>query len=363
MQAILNDLQQAKAITTAETQRLSQAVDKKAFLGALVKIFEDKALLYLSACKGVVKNELKGKVSNDKIDAIVLEKTIECAFSVIMKTDKFCTLPSLMFLTKEIAPDIQASLGLRPLATNDDNLHGIAEKVFVGYFSRYRLIRMVNMNALATLCKEAETDSSLVFPPYLVNAMQIESQLAQEIKTLFASNNGVQERAFLANLVSTQKQVIHHCLGGTVYFLGKLIGAALTSETLRKRHFEYLSNPQTHTQFIKSVTDAYIEEMGKLSVQQKEESSYLNTLSSTISGRCLPALALMGISVSLDRNSLNAEVEKLEKAKKEVNEKQEESAKTVESLKKEAMEKIDKWRSSIPDRPVTWGMSVGIPFK
>lgn len=362
IQAILKGLQQSNTITTADAKRLSKASDKKAFLGVLVKIFEDQARLYLKACKGLVKNELKGKVAKKKRAAIVLEKTIESALSIFLRNDNFCTFPSLMLLTKEKWPDIQASLGLKTLPKKKKNLIEIVERVFVGYVSRYSLIRMVDIKALQALCKE-ETVDSLVFPPYLLNALHIEVRLAQEIKSVLQSNRKMPLSIFLANVVASQKVFIHECLGGTLFFLGKLIDTKLESDTLRNKHFQYLSNPQNHVQFVQAVVEGYIEEMQKPINQQKEEALYLNICSSNVSSLCLPALKLIGISVELDKKFIKAQIKMLKKGKKMVSETEQEMAKTIENAKKEANEKIDKWRKEVPEKPIKWGLDVKCPIK
>lgn len=348
---ILTNLTQKQLLTQEE---LTTLTNSPAFFSDLVKIFEEKTALYLTACQWGVGKTLQ--VPSNQLSAKTLEKTVECALSVFMDSDRYSVLGSLRLILEVSDPDLPLSVGLKALSNSGDNLEEVVKKVFVSYVARYRLFRSVDPTALGTLCSEAERQNPHLFPTYLFNALQIESELA---RTLQGDRTQISQQLPLQ--MQANVRPVFECTRAVVYYLGTLAGATVSNQ-LRDRYFDYTSNPQKLSNFSADIAQGYLIEM----IQPQKVLSMLQAsaqiLSSEANKVCLPTLRLLGISVELDLQSLSGRVQEIQRAIEENNRNKDKIRNEFERAKNESFRQIDQWRSNLPERPVTFGIQVGMPF-
>lgn len=356
-QAILTELRTKQLITDAENQTLSAAKNGKAFLTSVVNIFENKARLYLSASQYGVKSALQ-----DKSDAAVLEKTMECAFSVFMTSDTYAVVPSLFFLMKRKAPNLLTSLGLVPKSASGDQLKEITEAVFVGYAARYRLFRMVDGEALRTLCTEVETEDSLIFPPYLMNSMVIEANIAYRLREGLQDKEETQRPLYLAELARSGPQTIHLSLAGTIFYLGKLIANLNVSTTLKNKYFQHLNSPEKHGEFIQGVIGGYLNEMRQDKMQIKIDGDRNAEASTTAYKTCCYVFPILGIQTTIDMAAINAPVKTLEKALEKAKSDAAAFNTQLDAAKAKAVADIDTARRNMPKKEYVVGFVLNAPY-
>ncbi len=360
---ILNNLSQNKLVTQSDLNRLRNTGASRPFLATLIDIYESKAKLYLQACHSGVKKALQEQgVQSNQIDPLTIEKMMECAYNAFLESHKFSSLPSLRLLLMSKEPELLPSLGLKTLSPSNDLIQEVAKKVFIAYTARYRLFHSVDTTALQTLCQEAEREDPLLFPTYLFDALRLESQLASTIQTSLQGEDAAQIPVRQAQKVQSDPESFTACLKGIIFYVGTLIGNSSVSSTLHDRYFYHLNNRQGNVDFAGRIAAAYVSEMQDAQNQREVMQANATGLASATSRVCLPALKLLGMPVEVDLSALNQRLQNI----REAIQRNESARSSLESqfnqAKNEANQKITQWRNGIPDRPVTFGMSFGMPF-
>lgn len=362
MNIILNNLTQNRLLTSQEEALLRNTNGSRSFLTALIGIYEDKTKLYLRACQFGVKKTLQSEgVSSDILDRITVEKTMDCAYQTFLELYKFSPIPSLKILLERRNLEILTFLGLNTVTELGESMQNIAERVFVGYTARHRLFHTVDFNSLQLLCQEVQEENPTLFPSYLLDAWQLESQLSQEIKTQLVGQTALQSSVLLAQQFQFSKEAIKGCLKGIIIYLGILANPVI-SPSLRAQYFGHLNSREEHLAFTEATIEGYMEEMEKDNVQLEVMQAHTVALGSAVYRVCLPALKLLGMPVEIDLTAWDTKIQEIQNAlnQNQINKTAIEGK--FQAAKNEANQKIDQWRANVPDRPVTFGFQLGFRF-
>lgn len=348
IQTLIGNLTQQRLLTNTETSTLRGANGSAPFLRELIRIFEEKAALFLNTCHPSVQAMLRRQGAPHS-DADTDEKIMECAYNVFFESDKFSTLPSLRLLLKSIEPALLPSLGL----SSTPAIRDIARRVFTGYVARYRIFRCVDEATFRTLCVETETHDPVLFPTYLFDVFQLEKNLSNDVKSRWSAPG--------ANLLAQQARSnvasIAGCVRGIAFYLGEFINSLNLPKPARQ--FGHLQDRNTQIDFAGGIAVGYVNEMQVETRQLEVLQSNSAGLNSEITRFCLPLLTLIGIPVEVDMstlnsnlNTINAELQAHRQATAGIDAR-------YDAARDATHQAVDAWRSRVPVREVTFGVKIG----
>lgn len=357
---IFNNLTEASLISNADKRHLIQISDPRSFLHAVITVYENKTRLYLQACDWDVKRVLQEKgVARESLNSAATQKSMSAAYDAFLEIDKVSFLGSLRRVLVKNSPDLLSSLGLKSHTKTGGNLLEIAKQVFIAYTARRCLFQAVDRIALHALCQKTDTDESAPFPLHLFNAFQLEKSLSAEIKKIPGQTPPEARAKLLTELFQSRAERVYEGVRGLLFFLGTVIHAVSPSSELRDRYFRYLRSPQERVEFINRVSQGYIGVICQEQQQLELLRDNSTALCSKIHHVCLPSLTLLDVKVTRDISQWKREVARLNEALVANQDAEEEIKQKMNEEKEKAFQQIDKWRASVPQRPITFYANIG----
>lgn len=333
LDAIRTSLVEQNALTTRDQERLHSIQENGPFLEAIVGIFEEKARLYL---------DLGG------------DQAIQNAYRVFYKQDKLSVLPSLRAVLARSSPAILPSLGLSKVGENADNLAAIERRVFIAFTARYRLLQMVNKEALKTL---SESVGNQIFPMYLFDSLKREHDLSCEIRRLChqATPDALAQR--LAQTFISKLPELYIITQGIVNYCSITAFGVEMQDAYKARYFHHMSNPQARAEFADIVSRCYLAEMSN--AQRHLEQMQENAESIQQQQRFLPALCLLDMQIGVDTTEIENQSRAINEALAANRRRGAEYEAELQNAQRDAHARIAAWRAAIPERPITYGVQIG----
>ncbi len=336
VQTIFRALTDQHVLTTQDRARLAPLAIEAPFLEALVAIFEHKARTYLT---------------------IGGEDAIKNAYMAFYETDKISILPTLKKTLARTSPDIESSLGLSKSGQNGDNLKEIQKKVFVSYTARYRLVKLVNEQALEALCRQA---NSPVFPMYLYDSLAREHALSISLRREGQNDTPQAQSERIARKFSENMPQFFVATVGIIHFVAVTAFRENQSAEFRARYFNHMVSPERLGQFTDLVGRGYLAEMcvsNRQLTNMQENKTALEQAQ-----KFLPTLSIIEMPMAVDRTAIQNELNQIDAAVRENVAQGQQHQAELQAAQNQANQKIDEWRKSIPERPVTYGVSIGFKF-
>lgn len=342
--ALLNSLTQNQLITTAEAGQLRGIASSGPFLRSVTQIYENKAKTYLEACLPTVQRAVTNK-------GTAVEKIMQTAWRCFLEIGKLAVLPLVKDVLETSSPDLAASLGLTIATPAGDSIKAEAERVFICYAARYRLFHTVDQEALSAVCQEAQKDGVSDFPFYLYSAMQVEDILSRTLKSCLKDIEEQKHPQLLNTFVLANEMSIRESTQNTLFYLGTVLKSCALSQELQDRYFLHLQTDKKQFDFARLISEGFMHALkgdGTLFDRLKRNASCLT--SEKVHQICLPALSLMEIKISVDKDAWNKSVEAIKDARSKIKNDGEDYERRIEEAKRKAQADINAWRASIPDR-------------
>ena len=331
--AIRTSLVEQNALTNRDRERLNSIQENRPFLEAVIGIFEEKARRYL---------DIGG------------EQAIQNAYRVFYKQDKLSILPSLRAVLVRRSPAILQSLGLSKVGENADDLTAIEKRVFIAFTARYRLVQMVDNQAMLTL---SESAGDQVFPMYLFDSLRRERSLSREIRRVCHGATPEVLAQQLAQTFANQLPELYVITQGIVNYCSITAFGVEMQEAYRPRYFNHMSTPQARTEFTDIVSRCYLAEMSH--AQRHLEQMQENAQSIQQQQKFLPALCLLDLQIGVDLTEIENQSRAIEEALAAQRRRGAEYEVELQNAQRDAHARINAWRAAIPERPVTYGVKIG----
>ncbi len=321
-ESIIDALVAQKTLTSKQIELLHAADNDKAFLEALIVIYEKKAVDYLSMTARTLKKNIP-PISGENHDLVVIEHVIASTNSYIIATNKASLLLLSALMLKDKMPELAVSAGfstMLPVPNADPKYFALSEQTkrcFTTYFARYKLSLALSTSDLQEICSAVEPESPELFPPYLLQSLLQQKAIgfAVEQSVSQAGNAGQDINAMwaneLANGIRTYPQVFHTCLRGMLFYLGKELGKTNIVSEYKDVRFAHLQDDASLLQFVDSICRGFVlaatSEQTVLSLYRKNDENN----QTDISRQCISTLPLLGISVTADNSAIQTRQDQL----------------------------------------------------